>query len=64
VDALPLEWSAPPPTLTYWRDLLAPRRPATPVGTLLHDAEREMRDPSSLDHPSTLQLDRFGAQVV
>ena len=34
------------------------------VATSLHDAERKMRDPSALDHPGALQLDRLGAQVV
>src|ERR671921_2850037 len=40
-----------------------PKRPG-PVGTSLYDAESEVRDPSSLEHPGALQLDRFGAQVV
>jgi hypothetical protein len=34
------------------------------VGTSLHDAESEMRDPSTLDHLGDLQLDQLRAQVV
>ena len=37
-----------------------PKRPG-PVGTSLYDAEGKMCDPSSLDHPGALQLDRLGA---
>jgi hypothetical protein len=37
---------------------------AGPVAASLYDAEREMRDPGSLDHPGALQLDRPRAQVV
>jgi hypothetical protein len=32
-----------------------------PVGTSLYDAVGKMRDPSSLDHPAALQLDRLGS---
>jgi hypothetical protein len=51
---------APPAASNRSRPCRRPKRPS-PVGTSLYDAEREMRDPSSLDHPSALQLDRLSA---
>jgi hypothetical protein len=49
MDALPLERSATPPTLTYWRGLLVRRKMCSP--TPLHNSGNN-RLPLRMAHPS------------